>query len=91
MIDQELPLMERLLNYATHSTRDPVLAPRLCAESHTLIEKLTLALRDVEWSGEDAGGSGRCPQCDGHRTQGHKPACILSLALTAAQVAGVQP
>lgn len=89
MID-EAPLMRRLLLYASSSDRDPNTAPRLCAEAHTLIETMFRALKDVEWAGNDPGFSGRCPQCVQKPAERHKPGCILGLALTAAELAGVE-
>lgn len=88
MTDQDDTLMRRLLHYATKADRDPATAPRLCAESHTLIEKLAQALKDVEWAGNDPGLSGRCPQCAQKPADGHKPRCTLTLALIAASLAG---
>ena len=91
MTGDETPLMRRLLLFASSSQRDPNTAPRLCAEAHTLIEKLTAALRDVEWAGNSTKPAltGRCPQCRQTRGERHLPACVVSHALVAAELAGV--
>lgn len=42
------------------------------------VEDLRTALADVEWAG---GVPASCPQCGRHRTTGHRPTCIVGLAL----------
>ncbi len=41
------PLMSRLMFYAVDMRRDPAIAPRLCAEAHTLIREMLEALQGV--------------------------------------------
>jgi hypothetical protein len=90
MMGNEQPLLRRLLVYASSASRDTETAPRLCAESHTLIETLVAALREVEWAGNSSAPSlsGRCPQCCQMAADGHLPACVVSRALVAADLAG---